>query len=63
MISATGTQHSTNKILEILQKTDSDKIKYIEMPLGKLLYNPHEKMEYVYFPKTAVISITKQVSK
>ncbi len=58
MISATGTQHSTNKILEILQKTDSDKIKYIKMPLGKLLYNPHEKMEHAYFPKTAVISIT-----
>lgn len=62
MISAAGAQHSTNKILEIFGQTGSDKLKYSEMPLGKLLYNPHEKIEYVYFPETAVISIVTMLS-
>lgn len=62
MISAAGAQHSKNKILEIFGQTGSDKLKYSEMPLGKLLYNPHEKIEYVYFPETAVISIVTMLS-
>ncbi len=62
MISAAGAQRSTNKILEIFGQTGSDKLKYSEMPLGKLLYNPHEKIEYVYFPETAVISIVTMLS-
>lgn len=29
----------------------------IEMPLTQLLYRPHEKIDYIYFPETSVISI------
>ena len=27
------------------------------MPLGKFIYYPSEKIEYIYFPETSVISI------
>lgn len=33
------------------------KLEKVEMPLGEILHNPLEKIEYVYFPETSVISI------
>lgn len=32
-------------------------LKQIEMPLAEVLYSPHEKIEYIYFPETSVISL------
>ncbi len=41
-----------NEFNEISNKTEE-----IDMPLGEVLYYPNEKLEYVYFPLTSVISI------
>lgn len=60
MILKTGTPKAANKILEFFKRTE--KLEHIELPLNKLLYNPHEKIEYVYFPETSVISIVTMLS-
>ncbi len=62
MISATGTQVAKNKILEGLEKSRLEKLKFVELPLTKRLYDPHEKIEYVYFPENSVISIVTMLS-
>ena len=50
-----------NFILNSLSTSDLRKIEKhlekVEMPLGKALYYPGEKIEYIYFPETSVISI------
>lgn len=50
-----------NFILNKLSVETSDKIrphlKQIEMPLGEVLYRPHEKINYTYFPETSVVSL------
>lgn len=35
----------------------SDHLELIEMPLGKVLYEPGGSLRYVYFPTTAIISV------
>lgn len=35
----------------------ADKLDKVEMPLAEILHNPLQKIEYVYFPETSVISI------
>ena len=35
----------------------AEKLEKVEMPLADILHNPLEKIEYVYFPETSVISI------
>ncbi len=52
---------SKNSILNSLTADEHEGIaKYLEkleLPLGKVLYYPEEKIAYVYFPETCVISI------
>lgn len=52
---------SNNSILEKLPKEIFSEIKpyieEVEMPLSEILYRPHEKIDYIYFPETSVISI------
>lgn len=52
---------SKNLILNSLTESEfneiSNKLEEVDMPLGDLLYSPYEKLEYVYFPLTSVISI------
>ena len=62
MTLATGTQAKGNKILESLEKSKLETLKFVELPLSKLLYNPNDKIEYVYFPETAVVSIVTMLS-
>ena len=59
---ATGASHSANKLLESFKQTKPEKLELVEMPLTKLLYHPHEKIEHVYFPETSVISIVTMLS-
>lgn len=60
MTLATGTSQSTNKILEFFNR--AEKLIHIELPLTKRLYNPHEKIEYVYFPENSVMSVVTMLS-
>ncbi|MGI8495767.1 MAG: Crp/Fnr family transcriptional regulator [Pyrinomonadaceae bacterium] len=50
-----------NLILNHLPERMTDEIrphlKQIEMPLGEVLYRPREKIEYIYFPETSVVSL------
>ncbi len=50
-----------NKVLNALSAAEYKKIgerlEKIEMKLGTVLYYPGEKIDYVYFPETSVISI------
>jgi CRP-like cAMP-binding protein len=50
-----------NSLLNVLSSAEYKKIENhlekIEMIVGKVLYYPSEKIEYVYFPETSVISI------
>ena len=60
MTLATETKQMANKILKFFRQKEN--LELIEMPLTKLLYSPQEKIEYVYFPETAVISIVTMLS-
>lgn len=50
-----------NAILKSLSVAELEKVEKnlerIEMPLGKVLYYPTEKIEHIYFPETCVISV------
>lgn len=50
-----------NHLLEALNKTDlghfSSELELIQMPLGQVLYESGEKLNYVYFPTTSIISL------
>ena len=50
-----------NLILDSLSNAELKKIENhleeIEMPVGKVLYHPAEKIQHIYFPETSVISI------
>jgi CRP-like cAMP-binding protein len=55
------TDNIKNLVLKSLTADEFQKIekhlKKIELPVGKVLYYTAEKIEYVYFPETGVISI------
>lgn len=50
-----------NHLLEALSKADltrfSSELELIQMPLGQVLYESGEKLNYVYFPTTSIISL------
>lgn len=39
----------------------SPRLEFVEMPHGKMIYQPYEKIEYVYFPENSVISIVTNI--
>ena len=58
----TQTDHDfKNTLLQSLSKADlkeiEQKLEKIEMPVGKTLYYPAEKIDFIYFPETCVISV------
>ncbi len=50
-----------NHLLEALSKSDLNRfysdLELIEMPLGQVLYESGEKLKYVFFPTTSIISL------
>jgi CRP-like cAMP-binding protein len=50
-----------NRLLDALPVTDYARIaanlELVPMPLGEVLYEPNEKLHYVYFPTTAIVSL------
>jgi len=50
-----------NHLLEVLTKIDLERfskdLELIEMPLGEVLYESGEKLNYVYFPTTSIVSL------
>ena len=46
-----------NKLSKEIFKEIKPHLEEIEMPLTEILYRPHEKIDYIYFPETSVISI------
>lgn len=50
-----------NYILNSLPKEDLDRLlpdlERVELPHGKIIFQPDEKIKYVYFPETAMISV------
>lgn len=46
-----------NKLPEEILEKIRPHLKRIEMPLSEVLYCPHEKIDFIYFPETSVISI------
>ncbi len=58
---ATSQTPIKNHLLDALTKADlkrfSSDLELIEMPLGLVLYESGEKLNYVYFPTTSIISL------
>jgi CRP-like cAMP-binding protein len=52
---------SQNHLLAALPTEELDALtahlEWVEMPLGKTLYGPGEKLQHVYFPTTAIVSL------
>ncbi len=52
---------SRNQLLAALPDTDWDRWKTqlepVDLKLGQVLYESGSKMQYVYFPKTAIVSL------
>jgi CRP-like cAMP-binding protein len=50
-----------NQLLSVLpvavRQRWSDQLELVEMPLGKVLYESSEKMDYVYFPEDCIVSL------
>ena len=46
-----------NKLSAEISSKISPHLKAIEMPLSEVLYSPHEKIDYIYFPETSVVSL------
>ncbi|OHE63416.1 MAG: Crp/Fnr family transcriptional regulator [Treponema sp. GWB1_62_6] len=50
-----------NRLLSALPKTEFDTLaahlELVPMPLGKMLYEPDDQMQYAYFPTTAIVSL------
>lgn len=57
----TKEQAKTNYLLDLLGNVDVErivpKLSSVELELGKVLYESGEKMEYAYFPMTAIVSL------
>ncbi|MDP3608235.1 MAG: Crp/Fnr family transcriptional regulator [Methylophilus sp.] len=53
--------HNQNHLLNALKAIDinrfNEDLELVEMPLGQVLYESGEKLDHVYFPTTAVISL------
>lgn len=62
MTLAVGTRQTRNSILKKLKSSKFEKLKFLEFSLADLLYDPHDKIEFVYFPETCVISIVTMLS-
>ncbi|MGI9034414.1 MAG: Crp/Fnr family transcriptional regulator [Pyrinomonadaceae bacterium] len=60
MLTATNTQ-TKNLILQSLPRENYQKIlpyfEAVEMPQGQLIYQPDERINYLYFPENSVISV------
>lgn len=56
-----SSSHMQNHLLNALKGKDINRFKedleLIEMPLGQVLYESGEKLDYVYFPTTSIISL------
>ncbi|MEA5508171.1 Crp/Fnr family transcriptional regulator [Crocosphaera sp. UHCC 0190] len=55
-----------NQLLRNLPKVEYQRIKphleFIDIPLGQILYEPNQQMEWVYFPENCVISLVSILS-
>jgi CRP-like cAMP-binding protein len=55
------TQSSENKILVALNSTDYQhllsQLERVTLPMGEVVYEPGDNIDYVYFPETAVFSM------
>lgn len=53
--------HKSNLILSALPPPEYERLsthlEYVELPLGKVLYNPEEPIKYAYFPLGGAVSI------
>ncbi len=60
-IDANGTKSHQNHLLEALTAEDfariESQLEFVELPLGKVLYESGDKMSHIYFPTTAIISL------
>lgn len=62
MLARISVPHNQNHLLaalpaEILQRI-SPYMELISMPLGKVLYEPNDQLHHVYFPTTAIVSLS-----
>jgi CRP-like cAMP-binding protein len=57
----TQANHKSNLILRALPSREYERLsthlEYVELPLGKILYNPEEPIRHAYFPLSGAVSI------
>ncbi len=55
-----------NKLLALLPDAAFERfaayLEWVPMPLGKVLYEPGDQLEYVYFPTTSIVSLSYALS-
>ncbi|MDO9205464.1 Crp/Fnr family transcriptional regulator [Methylotenera sp.] len=49
--------HLLDALLDIDFERLNPNLELVELPLGKVLYEPGEKLKYVYFPTTCIVSL------
>lgn len=49
--------HLLDALLDIDFERLNPNLELVELPLGKVLYEPSEKLKYVYFPTTCIVSL------
>jgi hypothetical protein len=57
--------HAANRLLASLPEEEYQRLEphlsFVSLPLGKVFYEALEKIEYIYFPETALISLVNLI--